>query len=168
MRRYGLLFRHRSHLGNEAIASSGNGFYMLLAAVDIAKGFSQHGDVMREVALLDGGIRPYRAHEDVLGDEGSVILHERSQRVEHLGPKLHWLPVSQQPTLLHLKAKRTKLVDLGVAFHRPHTGDSSVRHYPARNPAAPSSSSLPANPPDRSGATGGAAVDQRKAVVRDA
>ena len=132
LRRHELFFRHQSHLGNEAVASSGNGLYMP-AAFNIAEDLSQRRDVVRQVALLDSGVGPYRVHEDVLGDQGSVILHQRSKRVEHLGPELHGLPVLQQPALLHLEAKRTKLVDLGV-FHRPYTGDSAGRRCPVGSP----------------------------------
>ena len=53
----------------------------------------------------------------VSGDQAAVVRYQGKKGVEHFCPERHWLPVSQQAALVHLKAKRTELVDLAGALH---------------------------------------------------
>jgi hypothetical protein len=72
---------------------------------------------VREITLFDHGIRPHGTYESVLCDQAAVVRYQGKKGVEHLCPERHWLPVSQQAALAHLKAKRTELVDLAGALH---------------------------------------------------
>ena len=66
--------------------------------------------MLRQVALLDKGVRPNGAQHFFLGDHAACVRNQASQHVEGLGPKRHRLPVAVQTAAAHTQFEFPKAV----------------------------------------------------------
>src|SRR5262249_50196153 len=69
---------------DKPVTASGDGFNVLQPAVQIRESFAQDEDVLIEVALLNGGIGPYPAHQFVLIHKVTGVLEEVVEGVGYL------------------------------------------------------------------------------------
>ncbi len=77
-------FRALPHVGNEAVATPGDGRDVLGLVVSI-QDLAQQEDLLSEVAFLDEGSRPHGLQELVFGDDPRPLLDQEQQQVEGLG-----------------------------------------------------------------------------------
>ena len=72
------------HGGGEAIPAPRHGLNRTLALEIRIEDLAQRGDVVRDAALLDEGIRPHPLQELLLGDDSTGVLDQDEQDFERL------------------------------------------------------------------------------------
>ena len=102
----------RLHLGGEAVAAPRHRHDVAVLTLSLPERPAQRGDILREVVLLDEGVRPEGAHQLLLAEHLPGMPHEVDQRVEDPRRERHGLALPPQHPLAGVEAEVVELVDL--------------------------------------------------------
>ena len=103
---------------HEAIANAWDRLDVLLTRRAIAQRLPQHRNVVIEVVLLDGRLRPHRVEERLLGDQPPGILDQHAERLEHLDTERDHVGAARQPALARAgqRAEARQLLSRALAL----------------------------------------------------
>ena len=97
------------HRRDEAVAATRKSDDVLHPVV-LPQALAQHGEVVRQIALVDGGVGPHHLHQILLVEEAAVVLDQRPQRVEDLRPEGDGFPLPEQSALPDVEQVRAEQV----------------------------------------------------------
>lgn len=80
----------------------------LMALWRVAEGFAQGGDLHRQVALLDHGVRPCGIHQYGFGDHGSIGFQQRAEKQKSPLIDVNDRSAFEQRLSLNVKNERSK------------------------------------------------------------
>jgi len=72
------------HVSCEAVAVARHSDDVAILTSGLAERASQRRNALREVVLLDEGVRPERTHQFIFSKHPTPVAHEEKQRVEDL------------------------------------------------------------------------------------
>jgi hypothetical protein len=96
---------------HKPITPTGQCYYPILSAGNLAESPAQCSNLHREVALLDGETRPRRLDECVLGDQRSTALDKRAKQRHRTFTERNGFGVPKKDLALQIETKRTESVN---------------------------------------------------------